>query len=119
MALFRPRGTGGSNLSSSSGESMQTSSSGRAYARRLSMSTTYVGSKSKAGKLPMRHRRLACLSAAYTTRWGGIGRAASGCCATGTHRPPDCGVVDEAVAVRSNAEHEQPENGDKTKRPYD
>ena len=28
-------------------------------------------------------------------------------------------VVDEAVAVPSNAEHEQPENGDKTKRPYD
>ena len=35
------------------------------------------------------------------------------------HRVGDCGVVDEAVAVRSNAEHEQPENGDKTKRPYD
>ena len=60
-----------------------------------------VGSKSKAGKLPMRHWRLACLSAAHTTGRG------------------DCGVVDEAVAVRSNTEHEQPENGDKTKRPYD
>jgi leucine-zipper of insertion element IS481 len=35
------------------------------------------------------------------------------------HWGPDCGVVGEAVAVRSNAEHEQPENGDKTKRPYD
>jgi leucine-zipper of insertion element IS481 len=40
------------------------------------------------------------LSAAHTTGWG------------------DCGVVDEAVAVRSNTEHEQPENGDNTKRPY-
>jgi hypothetical protein len=70
-------------------------------------------------KVAERHRRLARLSAAHTTGWGGIGRAASGCCATGARRPPDCGVVDEAVAVRSNAEHEQPENGDKTKQPYD
>jgi hypothetical protein len=35
------------------------------------------------------------------------------------HRVGDCGVVDEAVAFRSNAEHEQPQNGDKTKRPSD